>query len=125
MKKICILLSILLFSFSGFASEESVELKKEVTGVNKEIYEEDSEVNSGGAELGDTKLEDLDVTGTTSEKDKLKELKLNSGELEGIDINVEDNLEQEMLTDLNEPKARSLWKYVLIGILVIAGASAF
>lgn len=126
MKKILLIISMTFFSFASFAADESVEIKKEVTGVNKEIYNENQEYKSAQDELGNVEIEKTeDGIGTTSEKDKLKEMKLTGNELSDVNVTVEDNIEKDILSDLNETKAKSWWKYLLIGVLIVAGASAF
>jgi hypothetical protein len=125
MKKIWIMLGVIYFSFASFSAEEAVEIKKDVTGVNKEIYNENQEVDGVEDGLGNVKLEQLENDiGVTSDKDKLKEMKLTGEKLGDVNVNVEDNIEKDIMSDLNESKAKSWWKYILIGILVVAGASA-
>ena len=66
-----------------------MEIKKEVTGVNKEIYNENQEVDGVEDGLGNVKLEQLENDiGVTSDKDKLKEMKLTGEKLGDVNVNV-------------------------------------
>ena len=125
MKRIWVVLCVLAFSLMSFAEEDTLEIKKEIEGINKEIYDDGSKITPLQDELGDVEFDKLGSgIGESSEKDKLKEMKLTGDELSDVDVNVEDNINEEIATDLNDPKARSWWKYILIGIAIVAGASA-
>ncbi len=125
MKRILIIFCVLIFSLLSFAEEDTLEIKKEIKGINKEIYDDGSKITPVQNELGDVEFEKLGSgIGESSEKDKLKDMKLVGDELSDVGVDVEDNLNEDIATDLNDPKARSLWKYILIGIAIVAGASA-
>ena len=125
MKRILIIFCVLIFSLLSFAEEDTLEIKKEIKGINKEIYDDGSKITPVQNELGDVEFEKLGSgIGESSEKDKLKDMKLVGDELSDVGVDVEDNLNEDIATDLNDPKARSWWKYILIGIAIVAGASA-